>query len=90
MVMEEMITGASRVLSWSSRAGSCMRGRKSHCSECQTMGTKARKRPKPCSKASAVQALNLEGNTKELGHISTVECLGHLMGELNDSKKFST
>lgn len=50
-------------------------------------GDRGTDKTQACSQASAVQALNLEENSKELGHISTVECLGHLMGELTDSKE---
>lgn len=39
IVMEEMMTGARRVLSWSSRAGSCKRGRKP-CSSVPDTGDK--------------------------------------------------
>lgn len=38
IVMEEMMSGASRVLSWSSNAGSCGRGRQSPAYPAQMRG----------------------------------------------------
>lgn len=37
----------------------------------------------------AAQAVILEGNVKELGHISTEECLGHLIESWPTLRKFS-